>query len=100
MSDEERDELTLAVISERLRSIRMLVETGNENINKQLARLDDLPLKVEAQAGRLQALEQRLSDLEDVGTRGTEWRRASLPIITLTLVLVCATVVSVVTQIH
>lgn len=100
MSEIERDELTLAVIAERLRTIRLLSENGFENIHRELVPLRDLPVKVEHLSGRLMAAEQRLEDLEDTGTRGIEWRRASLPIIFLTLALVLTGVGSILTQVH
>lgn len=100
MNDFEREDLTLAVIAERLRTIRLLSENGFENLHKELEPLRELPVKVEHLTGRIVAVEQRLDDVEDVSMRGVEWRRASLPIIFLTLALVLTGVGTILTQVH
>jgi hypothetical protein len=98
--ERDDDDLTLAVIAERLRSIRMLSETGFENIQRQLDGVRDLPVRVEHLAGRMSAVEARLEDIEGTGMRGIEFRRGTLPIILLTLALVMTSLGAVVTQLH
>lgn len=100
MSSDREDEITLQVISERLKSLRDLSETGFINIQRQLDDVRDLPIRVEKLSGRVDAVEQRIGDIEDVGTRGSEWRRASLPIILLTLALVVVGVATILAQIR
>jgi hypothetical protein len=94
------NELILQLISERVDGLRILSEHGFADIRRELSRVQDLPVRVEQLAGLVEQHQQRLNIIEETGTRGIEYRRASLPIIILTLALVCSGIATVLTQVH
>lgn len=95
-------EVTPDVLMARLEGLSTLVSDGFKNIQRQLDAVGDLPVKVEGlerdyrsfrdyYAARHQALVDRVENLEEkdrhADERGQEWRKSSLPMIILTIVM-------------
>lgn len=92
----ERDDITLQLVAERLKGLRDITERGFVDIQRQLDDVKDLPVAFSRLQADHDALNKRLSAVEDSMRAGGEWKRGSLPVIVLTLGLLLTSIITVV----
>lgn len=104
--------ITLEVLGERIGGLSVLVSQGFDNVQRQLNAVGDLPVKVEGLERDFSALKDQVDkqykdvcrDIEELKSdsrSSKEWRRGSLPMIALTVVLALVALASLLsTVIH
>ena len=92
---DDADQVTLQLVAERIRGLSRLTEQGFVDIQRQLDRVSELPAVVSELRTSHVSLEQRVAAIESDRSRGAEFRRGSLPLIFLTLVLALTSIIAI-----